>query len=360
MEFLLNEFCDGYFEQPILHDKHLSSGYRLPHLAATVLRRRQMEVLTDYYCHRRLLGSITASMSSTEVFGSSKPPLIVHTRPRMILFPIFSRFRPSYKVRLCQSVVDAPGLFSICILHHVFPPMSLEDRTFFGNFLLARYFAAPTGVLPNQDQVKIGSLIMDLNKTEGELAFMLGNHYANYELPVIQDTYDFSASSEIQTMLWPGKIGPKLPRVQFTTTTKRERVQFIRNPSILWTDFLSNVVQFQSKRKTTEILDGLSEGRTFYLITGHRTYLDPKLEVWDATEPLSERLRRIPRLEAGGLQLLDYQWAGSKLVALQLCPINVHDGPDHSQVGEPKWYVLWGPYLRHEERWPPKPVRPTR
>ncbi len=128
------------------------------------------------------------------------------------------------------------------------------------------------------------------------------------------------------------------------------------DPHKTWADFLSNIVQLHSQHQTSEtsqIIDRLSEGQSFYLITGHRTYLDAKLAFLKLPS-LQSILRGLPEHHA------IFKWAGSKPGALQLFKIDVQWEPPRSVLGQPKWYILWGPRGPDDKLWPPKPVKPKR
>lgn len=324
-----------------------------------------MEVLTEFYCHGRLPDAITASMSSTEASGSSKSPLIIGTLPRMILFPV----QPSAKKILSQSLVDAPGSYQILIkhhvvdapcphpiriTHHVVQPLSLQDITFFEKFTQLEDFRTPTQALRDEHQIRIGSLIIGLDSLDERLVLLLGDHNEEHKPRVVRDVADFS---------WSSKVNTKNSRRSLRTstdlilTTKHLREQRMPNSKRYWADFMSNIVQYHMKCKTSEtydILHGLAEGRTFYLITGLRTFLDPKLEaLLIRSSPLNKQLPR-------GAQSSHIAWAGSKVAALELCRITVKNDPSPFKVKKPKWYILWGPLERGNKLWPPKLAEPPR
>jgi hypothetical protein len=345
MKYILDQTCQGFFERPRLHKRRLSSANRLPHLAANALRRCQMERLTKYYCNERLPEPFKASTSSTDFFGSSKTPLVIGKRPRMILLPVFSELQPSNMLRLSQLLVDAPDLHPIRITYYVVQPLLMQEKMYFEKFTQSKDFRIPTQAPPDEHQFEIGSLIIGLNEVEARLALMLGDHNANDEPRVVRDMADFVCSLNVSV---------KNDRRVFRTskllfTTKRLREQCMPNPKRFWADFMSNLVQYHIKRKTSEtseILEGLLAGRTFYLVTGLRTYCDPKLEDW------SERTSSINIRLPYRVQPSHIVWAGSKVAALQLCRITIEDGPSRFRVGEPTWYMLWGPREPNEELWP--------
>lgn len=307
-----------------------------------------MEVLTKYYCHGRLSDSFETSLSSTESIGTSKPPLVIGRRPRMILFSVSSRYLPSTKVHLSQILVDAPGLHPVDITNNVFSPLLFQDRTSVKKITQGEDFRMPIQALPDQDQVRIGSLIMDLGKVEEKIAFMLGDHGANRALQMINDTPDYSCLSGLTSAK-----GFRI-RAALMLTTKRKRVQSMLNSNVFLADFMSNIVQLHIKSRTSKtrhILRGLSEGRTFYLVTGHCTYLDPKLSVFDLKA--SVEALAVTKMQQTAC-------AESKIAALELREFTVPYNPSRFEVGEPKWYILWGPHDPDHELWPPKPIRPTR
>lgn len=305
-----------------------------------------MELLTRYYCHDRLSDSLETSLSSTEYFRASKPPLVISRHPKMILFSVWSGSSLSTKIDLSRMLVEAPGLYPVHITNNVFPRSLFQDISSSMESLY-QHFEEPS-VVPDPHDIRIGSLIMDLGKVEEKIAFMLGDHGANHELQMIKDTPDY---------LWDSGVKDLLLRNSSDTlmlTTKRKRTQSMLNPSVFLADFMNNIAQLHIKLRTPEtshILRGLSEGRTFYLVTGHCTYLDPKLCFFgrkSKVEALAQT--RTPRRS----------WIGSKIGALELCEVTVPYNPSRFEVGEPKWYLLWGPYEPDDERWPPKPAEPTR
>jgi hypothetical protein len=312
-----------------------------------------MEMLTKFYCHERLPEPFKSSTSSTDFFGSSKTPLVVRKRPRMILFPVFSELQSSNILRLSQLLVDAPGLHPIRITDYVVQPLPTQYMIYFENFTPPKDFRIPTQMPPDEQQVEIGSLFIGLNILEERLALMLGDHNANHEPQVVRDVADFAWSSVVKAKNFrqSGRIS------EISLTTKRLRVQSMPDPKRYWADFMSNIVQYHIKRKTSEtrdILERLLEGRTFYLVTGLRTYLDPKLEEWlNQSSSLNGHFPYI-------LQVSPIVWAGSKVAALELCQIDVQYKPSQFRVAKPTWYVLWGPHERDDELWPPKPVKPIR
>lgn len=238
-------------------------------------------------------------------------------------------------------LVDAPGLYPVHITNNVFPHLLFQDRRFFEK-TWSDHLEVISAV-PDPHDIRIGSLIMDLGKVEEKIAFMLGDHGANHELQMINDTPDYSMTVNESFLRVPPMI----------LTTKRKRVQRMLNPSVFLADFLKNIVQLHIKLRTTEtsqILHRLSKGRTFYLITGYRTYLDPELRRLDRKSDIEALAQTRPLLN---------RWVGSKIAALELCEITVPYNPNRFEVGEPKWYFLWGPHDPDDYWWPPKPAQPA-
>jgi len=195
MQNALSHFCHGIFEQPRLYVRHSDRSNRLAQETAAITRRRQLEALAKYYCHGRLPDSFKASMSSTDQFGSPKTAFVLDQRPRMILFPVSTEIGIWDRLHLYQSVVNGQDFGPIDILHHIFPPVALQDERLLKHAIRTRNFTLPIQALPDQDQVILGSLIMELDKKEGEFACMLGYHTKNHHLQVINDVLDYSRSS---------------------------------------------------------------------------------------------------------------------------------------------------------------------
>ena len=118
------------------------------------------------------------------------------------------------------------------------------------------------------------------------------------------------------------------------------------------------------ERNLVEFFAGIDRGHgtsylVRYLVTGYRTYLDPKFTYHYRMEGDPTELRIV----------------GDKVAAMQLCKISIEidntsilsseidiylrdfgsKAMDSLQVhvGEPKWYVLWGPMSDTDELWPP-------
>ena len=372
---------DGYLEEP--------------------LEQGTLEILIWYYCQANL--TLGQRFTTQRILYS---PLVINHQPPVVLLPAdyreSSAFADANEIISSIHEAEAAGALSLTLSYKTETRLRLDFPGSVGDYCrlnLGSYgFVVPTQAFREAEQRKVGLQMVCIKGTtpdegtfeppEATLSVIPGsgvrlgllrtsetldvNLNFNLSIDVNGDTdLEFDVNGNIGLNFDAnGNIDSKpsflFMRERITINLSSKRMSECQVDSLelsricirriiaryAWTE-ISELIKFFAG--TGERGHGAR-----YLFTGYRTYLDPKF-----TSKSHDRKEEDPA---------ELHVVGDKVAAMQLCEIRLEinnailpseadidfrniDSNDldslQVHVGNPKWYVLWGPTSDTDELWPP-------
>ena len=337
---------DGYLEEP--------------------LEQGRFATLIQYYCHVKL--ALDQGLAAWDFLYS---PLVVNHPPRMVLLPADQREWSAFAdVDMIPYSVNETELLSFTLDYEMEKP-SLVDfpgptRHHFFNNLGYYGFVVNTHRLRETNWNKLGLQMVYIEVTSSDqrtpgvweaTLSVIASSRAQLGLLRTSETLDVNLDFGSKTS--PAVSG--LSTIHLSSKRMSEcQVKSLEISRIC----IRRIIELYARRERNlvEFFAGIDHGHRTpylvrYLVTGYRTYLEPKFTYhYREGDPTELRI------------------VGDKVAAMQLCRISIEinnsillsevdidfrefhpEDLDSLQVhvGEPKWYVLWGPMSDTDELWPP-------
>ena len=338
---------DGYLEEP--------------------LEQGRLAAMARYYCQ----ADITLDNVKTQKILYS--PLIVNHQPRMVLLPADYRSacRDEFLGLFPVHKAAAAGAFSLS-LHY-----TREERLLFDDLKLSMVpfrndpgfhgFVVPTRAFREVDRSEVGwQMVYVTAITDGYEAF----GFLEATLPVnVASRVQLHPLTTSETLDVNLSLKCEIDkRCTFHLSSKRMsecQVESLEISRICTRRIIEWYTQNYNQNEPRSLINffagtGMKEHGARYLVTGYRTYLDPKITI-------RSKLRGYDRP-------ILFEYVGDKVGAMQLCEVSIDINnvtqPSEADidfrnmspkdldslqihVGKPKWYVLCGPKSDQDGVWPP-------
>ena len=333
---------DGYLEEP--------------------LERERLALLIRYYYQVSDYG-ITAQRSFPYA------PLVFNDEPRMVLlpanYPRSSAFAGPNKTPYLIHEANVSRDLSLALDYGLRLDHSVSFPHLFGNGLEYHGFVVPTQAFRKVDQKKMGYQMIHFKE-----AMPNEPHFEE----AMSNEPTFRTSETIVSLITGCGIQPNFLRTSerldvslvFGSKSMTEEIE-IRLSSERMREYqvdsleisricIRRIIEQYTRTQTSKFIRffaGMStrERGARYLVTGYRTYLDPVFT-------------RLSRFVEDDREEFLYV-SGDSVAAMQLCEISLYINDSRRpgefvirnipkvRVGEPQWYVLWGPMSSTDKPWPP-------